>query len=127
MGFMIYLLQSEKFNEYCMHFLRPCDFVSLDKTLYPMRTQVSFKQYNPNKLAKYGLFFKLINVAKFLYRFVTYLYAGKPNKGSEYYHQISGKSFESVSKSSRKRNLSFDGRNLSFDWLYTSLSLADWL
>ena len=28
--------------------------MSLDKTLYPMRNQIGFKQYNPDKPAKYG-------------------------------------------------------------------------
>ena len=33
----------EEFNENCGKFLIPDDFLSLDDTLYPMRTQISFK------------------------------------------------------------------------------------
>ena len=43
----------------------PSDYLSLDETLYPMHTQISFKQYNPNKLAKYGLLLKAINAAHY--------------------------------------------------------------
>ena len=39
----------EKFNNHCMLVLAPGDYLSLDETLYPMRTQISFKQFNPNK------------------------------------------------------------------------------
>ena len=41
--------------------LVPEDYLSLDETLYPMRNQISFKQYNPDKPAKYGMLFKSIN------------------------------------------------------------------
>ena len=43
--------------------LVPVDYISLEETLYPARTQVSFKQYNPDKPAKYGV-----------------LYSGKPEE-----------------------------------------------
>ena len=41
----------------------PDDFLSLDETFYPMRVQISFKQFNLSKPAKYGLLFKSINAA----------------------------------------------------------------
>ena len=41
--------------------LVPEDYLSLNETLYPMRNQISFKQYNPDKPAKYGMLFKSIN------------------------------------------------------------------
>ena len=36
----------EKFNNQCMLVLAPGDYLSPDETLYPMRTQISFKQFN---------------------------------------------------------------------------------
>ena len=45
----------EEFNENCGKFLVPDDYLSLDETLYPTRTQISFKQFNPSKPAKYGM------------------------------------------------------------------------
>ena len=39
----------KSFNRNCMTCLAPGDYLSLDDTLYPMRTQIGFRQYNPNK------------------------------------------------------------------------------
>lgn len=52
-----------------------------------MRNQISFKQFNPSKPAKYELLFKSINAARYPYTFGTALYAGKPqNEGGQFYH-----------------------------------------
>ena len=48
----------ESFNENCSSCIIPDDFLSPDETLYPMRNKIDFRQYNPNKPAKYGLLFK---------------------------------------------------------------------
>ena len=60
----------EKFNNQCMLVLAPGDYLSLDETLYPMRMQISFKQFNPSKPAKCGLLFKSVNVARYPYTFI---------------------------------------------------------
>ena len=41
----------------------PSEYLSLDETLYPMRHQIAFRQYNPNKPHKYGLLVKSLNDA----------------------------------------------------------------
>ena len=56
------------------------DYISLDETLYPARTQVSFKQYNPDKPAKYGVLFKSLNSARYPYTYQTHVYSGKPEE-----------------------------------------------
>ena len=61
----------EKFNDQCSSVLCPDEYLSLDETLYPMRTQIQFKQYNPNKSAKYGLLYKSINAARYPFTFVS--------------------------------------------------------
>ena len=43
----------EKCNKNCGKFLVPDDCLSLDETLYPTRAQITFKQFNPRKPAKY--------------------------------------------------------------------------
>ena len=48
----------ESFNQNCSSCIILDDFLSLDETLYPMRNKIGFRQYNPNKPAKYGLLFK---------------------------------------------------------------------
>ena len=35
--------------------LATSEYFSIDETLYGMRHQIGFRQYNPNKPAKYGL------------------------------------------------------------------------
>jgi hypothetical protein len=48
----------ERFNVNCGSALQAGPYLSLDETLYRTRVKVGFKQYNPNKPAKYGLLYK---------------------------------------------------------------------
>ena len=68
------------FNGNCSRHLAPSEYLSLDETLYPMRNHVSFKQYNPNKPAKYGVLFKSLNDARYSYTYRSLVYAGKPTE-----------------------------------------------
>ena len=45
----------ETFNANCSKYRYPSGYLAVDETLYPYRVRISFKQYNPNKPAKYGL------------------------------------------------------------------------
>ena len=71
----------EMFNLNCMKHVVPSEFLSLDETQYPMRNQISIKQYNANKPAKYGLLFKSINDARYPYTSQSLVYSGKPENG----------------------------------------------
>ena len=75
--------------EQCLTCLAPGDYLSLDETLYPMCTQISCHQYNPNKPAVYELLFKSINATHFSYTFVATPYCRKPadEYNSPYYIQ----------------------------------------
>ena len=53
----------EKFNETFGAAIALEDYIYLDETLYPTRNQVNFKQYSPDKPAKYGILFKSLNCA----------------------------------------------------------------
>ena len=65
--------------------LAPGNYLSLDETLYSMRMQILFKQFNPSKLAKYGLLFKYVNAARYPYNFISSPYSGKPTEeGGQY-------------------------------------------
>lgn len=113
----------EDFNNQCMTCLAPGDYLSLDETLFPTRNQISFKQYNPSKPAKYGLLFKSINASRYPYTFISSPYSGKPtHEGGDYYVQGT----ENIVKHLVGRleaKCSLKGRNISFDRLYTSLPL----
>ena len=117
----------ELFNENCDRALIPDDLLSIDETLHPMRNRVNFKQFNPNKPAKYGVLFKSINSARYTYSFVSAPYCGKPkSEPTEEYKQrtveVTKYMVEKLSKYT-----SLKGRNISFDRLYTTIPLADWL
>ena len=59
----------------------PSEHLSIDETLYPMRQQIAFRQYNPNEPHRYGLILKSLNDARFLH---TKLYDAKPKTGPYY-------------------------------------------
>ena len=105
----------EQFNQTCSKHLISDDYLSLDETLYPMRTQIGFKQFNPSKPAKYGLLFKSINSARYSYNFVSLYYVPSIENSVKY----------SINKLNSYVDL--QGRNLTFDRLYTSIPLAKWL
>ena len=79
-----------------------------------MRTQISFKQFNPSKPAKYGFLFKFVNAARYPYTFISSPHSGKPTEeGGQYYIQgteaIVNYLIETLST-----NSSLAGRNISF-------------
>ena len=117
----------EHCNENFAKSLVPEDYLSLDETLYPMRTQIGFKQYNPDKPAKYGILFKSINSARYPYTHQTHVYCGKPvDEPTEHY--VSGTYnyiTYLVDKLCHHQNLC--GRNISMDRLYTSFQISEWL
>ena len=117
----------EKFNNQCMLVLAPADYLSLDETLYAMRTQISFKQFKPKKPAKYGLLFKSVNVARYPYTFISSPYSGKPTEEREQYYIQGTEAIVHDLIETLSTNSSLAGRNISFDRLYTSISLAKWL
>lgn len=111
----------EMFSKRCPKAVSPDNYLSLDETLYPMWNQVSFKQFNPSKPAKYGLLFKSANAARFPYTFIVTAYSGKP-VGEAGEHYIPG--CDDIGKSMISRlqsSTDLRGRNISFDRLYTSI------
>ena len=117
----------EIFNSNCSTHLIPHGYLSLDETLYPTRTKVSFKQYNPSKPAKYGTLFKSLNAIRYAYTYCILPYCGKPIADSMPYYVAGIK--ESVKYLVQKLQGFSDlqGQNITFDRLYTSVPLAMWL
>ena len=105
--------------------LVPEDYISLDETLYPTRNQASFKQYNPDKPAKYGILFKSLNSARYPYTYQTHVYCGKPTEAAnEYYIQGTSNYIKYlVQKLSQHYNPT--GRNITMDRLYTSFEITN--
>ena len=103
------------------------DYLSLDETLYPMRTQISFKQFKPSKPAKYGLLFKPANAARYPYTFISSPYSGTPTEEKGQYYLQSTEAIIHYLIEALSTNSNLAGHNISFDRLYTSLLLAKWL
>ena len=55
----------EECNKSFARVMIPECYLCLDETLYPRRTQINFRKYNPDKPAKYGMLFKSINSATY--------------------------------------------------------------
>ena len=105
----------------------PDDFLSIDETLYPMRTQVAFKQYNPMKPAKYGILFKSINSARMPYTYQTHVYCGKPTEEPTDHYVTGTSNYVKYLVQQLEKHHSLSGRNISTDRLYTNFELCDWL
>ena len=118
----------ELFNKQSMVNMAPEVYLSLDETLYPMRNQIAFKMHIPTKPSKYGLLFKSVNDARYPYTFACLPYCGKPDNVENAPYYIKGT--ENAVKSLVQFMQGFcnmDGRNITFDRLYTSIPLARWL
>ena len=63
----------EAFTQNCSKFIYPSELMLFDETLYPMRHQIAFRQYKPNKPHRYGLLVKSLNDAK-----VPFIYKAAP-------------------------------------------------
>ena len=117
----------EKFNKNCSKWLEPSEFLSLDETLYPMRHQIAFRQYNPDKPAKYGLLFKSINDARYPFTYTSAVYAGKPEVGQGPYYLSGTENIVKHLIENLQSSQQLQGCNISMDRLYTSYSLFQWL
>ena len=59
----------EMFNSNTSKYLLPLLYLLIDETLYPMRHQIAFQQYNASKPHRYGLLLKSLNDASFSYTY----------------------------------------------------------
>lgn len=98
---------------------------AIDECLYACRNQVAFKQYNPSKPAKYGILFKCINEVRMPFTHRSEAFAGKPAQAGGGYHFKTTEeiTLRLVDKVREMQDL--QGRNITFDNLYTSIPLAE--
>ena len=73
----------DEFNKCCAKNMSPDDYIVVDKTLYQTRGGISFKTYNKDKLAKYGLNFRILGSSRCPYIYYTVPYTGKPVEVTE--------------------------------------------
>ena len=101
------------------------NFLSLHEKLFPMRTHMSFKQYNPNKPAKYGLLYKSVNATRYPYTFIMHPYAGKPKEEATEHCVTGTEPIVRYLMEGMLEHIKLLGCNVSMDRLYTSITLAE--
>ena len=117
----------ETFNKNCSKCILPEEYLCIDETLYPTRNKISFRQYNPSKPAKYGLLFKLINAVTYTYTHCIIPYCGKPTEEPTTYYVKGVEDTVKYLVQNLQDHVDVQGRNITFDHYYTSVSLAEWL
>ena len=99
------------------------EYLSIDETMYSMRHQINFRQYNSNKAAKYGLLYKSLNHACFAFTYQVIPYCGSPEGGTGPCHLSSTEVYVKSLVNAMPRS-SVKSRNISMDRLYTSSSMT---
>ena len=114
----------EMFNSNTSKYLFPSLYLSIDETLYPMRHQIAFRQYNPSKPYRYGLLLKSPNVVSFLYMYKACAYGGTPEKGEGPYYIDATENYVCYLFNQTANDIELQGRNISMYRLYTSISAS---
>ena len=115
------------FNSNLAKYSAPSEYLTTDEILYPMRHQITFCQYNPNKPHKYGVLLKSLSDARFPYTYKALPYATKPTAGDEPFYISSPADYIKNLVIRTKEQVRFDERNISMNRLYTSVEIANWL
>ena len=97
----------------------PGECVTVDEQLYPFRGRCRYRQYMPNKPAKYGLKFWLLCENENFYCYNLQFYCGKEDE------RPSNIPLGEHVVMSLSESLKQSGRNITCDNFFTSLSLAN--
>ena len=116
----------EAFNSNCAKVCIPSEYLAVDETLYPYRGHIKFKQYNPNKPAKYGILYRSISDSVVPCTYFTLPYAGKPDNPDQYY--VTGTdNYTKYLVEGLQNYVDISGRNISMDRYFTSMPIASYL
>ena len=107
----------------------PSALLAVEETLYPYRGHIGFKQYNPQKPAKYGLLYRSLCDSTVTYTCFSLAYAGKPEgvcgNGAKFYI-TSTDEYTKYLVNGISHYTSIQGCNISMDRYFTSVFLAEW-
>ena len=117
----------EEFNKNFEKFLVSDDYLSQDETLYPTRTQISFKQFNPSKPAKFGMLYKSINACCYPFTFSAAVYPGKPKAEPTSYYTLGTSQTVKYLIQNWECHTNLVGRNILYNRLFTLIPMAKWL
>ena len=107
----------------------PSPLLAVDKTLYPYRGSIGFKQYNLSKPAKYGLLYRSLCDSSVSYIYYTFPHAGNPEENTGEpgkYHVTGTDEYTKYLVTEFNRFNSIMGCNISMDRYFTSVTLAEW-
>ena len=107
------------FFQNCLRNYSPSEFVTIDEMLVAFRGRCPFRQYIPNKPAKYGIKIQAMADARTYYTCKMEVYAGKQPDGP---FKVDNSSFAVVTRLISE--ISGSGRNVTFDNWYTSYPLV---
>ena len=107
----------------------PSALLAVDETLYPYRGHIGFKQYNPQKPAKYGLLYRSLCDSTVTYTYFSLASAGKPEvaggNGAKFY--ITGTDeYTKYLVNGLSHYTSIQRCNISMDRYFMSVFLAEW-
>ena len=109
----------EIFRSILSKHVAPLEYLSIDKTLYPMRQQIGFRQYNSNK--PHRLLLKSLNDTRFLYKYKSVPYAAKPKAWDGPYYVKSTIDCIKDSVAKMEADQPITGRTIPTDRLYASI------
>ena len=115
------------FNLNLSKYVAPWEYLLVDETLYPVRQQIAFRQYNPSKPHRYGLLLKSLKDARFPYIYKAVHYAVKLKAGDGLYYLTSTIDYIKYLVTKMETDQLIKGRIFSTDRLSTSIESTNWL
>ena len=103
------------------------DYIAIDETLYQTRGGISFKTYNKDKPAKYGLNFRSLGSSRRPYICYIVPYTGKRVEVTENHIKNTLTVVKRNAEGYEEHGYSLKGTNISMDRYYTSIPQAEWL
>ena len=89
--------------------------------------QISFKQFNPSKPAKYGMLHTSIIAFRYSFTFSTAVYSAKPEAEPRSYYTPGTSQTVKYLIQNLECHTNLVAKNILYDRLYTSIPMAQWL
>ena len=105
------------FNLNLSKHVAPTEYLSIDETLYPMRKQITFRQYSSNKKHRYGFPLNSFNDSRFPYTYKAVPYAAKSKAGYVFYYMKSTIDYINYLVTEMEVDEPIAGRTISTDCL----------
>ena len=105
--------------------MSPDDYIAIDETLYPTRGGISFKTYNEDKPANYGLNFRSLGSSRHPYIYHTVPFTGKPVEVTESHIKDTLTLVKRIVEVYEQHGYLLRGTNIFMYYYYASIPLAE--